>query len=110
MAQVLRTYHGPDADPFSALVLANRQRMWFEALRTDVQVRRARGASIQEVLRVKKDYLASSMKNLESMIECQVRPFFFLQASVVWLIGLAMLGVPERDRDPDEGHLRPDGL
>jgi hypothetical protein len=77
VAQVLRTYHGPDADPFSALVLANRQRMWFEALRTDVQVRRARGASIQEVLRVKKDYLASSMKNLESMIECQVRPFFF---------------------------------
>jgi hypothetical protein len=49
--------------------------MWFEALRTDVQVRRARGASIQEVLRVKKDYLASSMKNLESMIECQVCPF-----------------------------------
>lgn len=81
MAQVLRTYHGPDADPFSALVLANRQRMWFEALRTDVQVRRARGASIQEVLRVKKDYLASSMKNLESMIECQVRPFCFARSS-----------------------------
>jgi hypothetical protein len=35
---VLRTYHGPDADPFSALVLANRQRMWLEALRSDIQV------------------------------------------------------------------------
>jgi len=69
---VLRTYFGPDADPFSALVLANRQKMWAEALRTDIQVRRARGAPIQEVLRVVRDYLASSMKNLESMIECQV--------------------------------------
>jgi hypothetical protein len=75
---VLRTYYGPDADPFSALVLANRQRMWFEALRTDIQVRRAKGASIQEVLRVEKDYLASSMKNLESMIECQARLICFL--------------------------------
>ncbi len=36
---VLRTYYGPDADPFSALVLANRQRMWAEALRSDIQVR-----------------------------------------------------------------------
>lgn len=81
MIQVLRTYHGPDADPFSALVLANRQRMWFEALRTDVQVRRARGSTIQEVLRVKRDYLASSMKNLESMIECQVCPFFSVRSS-----------------------------
>ncbi len=35
---VLRTYYGPDADPFSALVLANRQRMWAEALRSDIQV------------------------------------------------------------------------
>ena len=35
---VLRTYHGPDADPFSALILANRQRMWSEALRSDIQV------------------------------------------------------------------------
>jgi hypothetical protein len=35
---VLRTYYGPDADPFSSLVLANRQRMWSEALRTDIQV------------------------------------------------------------------------
>ena len=69
---VLRTYYGPDADPFSALVLANRQRMWYEALRTDIQVRRSRGSSIQEILRVERDYLASSMKNLESMIECQV--------------------------------------
>lgn len=69
---VLRTYYGPDADPFSALILANRQRMWAEALRTDIQIRRSRGASIQEILRVERDYLASSMKNLESMIECQV--------------------------------------
>jgi hypothetical protein len=69
---VLRTYYGPEADPFSALVLANRQRNAFEALRTDKEVRRARGATVQEVLRVQKDYLASSMKNLESMIECQV--------------------------------------
>ena len=69
---VLRTYYGPDADPFSALVLSNRQRMWAEALRTDIQVRRSRGATVQEILRVQKDYLASSMKNLESMIECQV--------------------------------------
>lgn len=35
---VLRTYYGPDADPFSALVIANRQRMWAEALRSDIQV------------------------------------------------------------------------
>lgn len=35
---VLRTYYGPDADPFSALVLSNRQRMWAEALRSDIQV------------------------------------------------------------------------
>jgi hypothetical protein len=35
---VLRTYYGPDADPFSALILANRQRMWSEALRSDIQV------------------------------------------------------------------------
>lgn len=69
---VLRTYYGPDADPFSALILANRQRMWAEALRTDIQIRRSKGASIQEILRVERDYLASSMKNLESMIECQV--------------------------------------
>lgn len=69
---VLRTYHGPDADPFSALVLANRQRMWAEALRTDIQVRRSKGSPVQEVLRVIRDYLASCMKNLESMIECQV--------------------------------------
>lgn len=69
---VLRTYYGPDADPFSALVLANRQRMWAEALRSDIQVRRAKGAPIQEVLRITRDYLASVTKNLESMIECQV--------------------------------------
>ena len=89
---VLRTYYGPDADPFSALVLANRQRMWAEALRSDIQVenetsprllhahpltpcrqmRRSKGAPIQEVLRITKDYLASVTKNLESMIECQV--------------------------------------
>ena len=37
---VLRTYYGPDTDPFSALVLANRQRMWAEALRSDIQVPR----------------------------------------------------------------------
>jgi len=103
---VLRTYYGPDADPFSSLVLANRQRMWSEALRTDVQVlssslffpvffspsepkisksnackqvRRAKGSSIQEVLRISKDYLASIVKNLESMVECQV----FRSATVV---------------------------
>jgi hypothetical protein len=69
---VLRTYYGPEADPFSALVLANRQRMWSEALRSDIQVRRSRGASVQDVLRVRRDYLASVTKNLESMIECQV--------------------------------------
>lgn len=95
---VLRTYYGPDADPFSALILANRQRMWAEALRSDIQVprhhttrhpprsphhrcltltvspqmRRSRGASVQEVLRITRDYLASVTKNLESMIECQV--------------------------------------
>lgn len=69
---VLRTYYGPDADPFSALVLANRQRMSAEALRSDIQVRRARGSPIPEVIRVIKDYLASIVKNLESMIECQV--------------------------------------
>lgn len=69
---VLRTYYGPDADPFSALVLANRQRMWAEALRSDIQVRRSKGAPIQDVLRITRDYLASVTKNLESMIECQV--------------------------------------
>ena len=35
-------------------------------------MRRSKGASIQEVLRITKDYLASVVKNLESMIECQV--------------------------------------
>jgi hypothetical protein len=35
-------------------------------------VRRQKGATIQEVLRITKDYLASVTKNLESMIECQV--------------------------------------
>jgi hypothetical protein len=69
---VLRTYYGPEADPFSALVLANRQRMSAEALRSDIQVRRARGSPVLEVIRVIKDYLASIVKNLESMIECQV--------------------------------------
>jgi len=88
---VLRTYYGPDTDPFSALVLANRQRMWAEALRSDIQVnprchcfghavceflvpqvRRKKGASIQEILTITRDYLASVVKNLESMIECQV--------------------------------------
>lgn len=69
---VLRTYHGPDADPFSALILANRHRIWAEALRTDIQVRRSKGCGVQEILHIIKDYLASSMKNLESMIDCQV--------------------------------------
>ena len=69
---VLRTYYGPEADPFSALVLANRQRMSAEALRSDIQVRRARGVPVLEVIRVIKDYLASIVKNLDSMIECQV--------------------------------------
>jgi hypothetical protein len=95
---VLRTYYGPDADPFSSLVLANRQRMWSEALRTDIQVfiffsqthdehlnndgyqvRRSKGSSVQEVLRISKDYLASVVKNLESMVECQV----FRSATVI---------------------------
>lgn len=106
---MLRTYYGPDADPFSALVLANRQRMWFEALRTDIQVRRAKGASIQEVLRVEKDYLASSMKNLESMIECQVR-LGQKSRCVGWPELAFSAGVSERDRDPDEGDLRANGL
>jgi|688.fasta_scaffold1977514_2 hypothetical protein len=83
--------------------------MWFEALRTDIQVRRAKGASIQEVLRVEKDYLASSMKNLESMIECQVR-LGQKSRCVGWPELAFSAGVPERDRDPDEGDLRADGL
>jgi hypothetical protein len=37
-----------------------------------LQVRRQKGASIQEVLRIVRDYLASVVKNLDSMIECQV--------------------------------------
>jgi hypothetical protein len=36
------------------------------------QVRRQRGASVQDVLRIVRDYLASVVKNLDSMIECQV--------------------------------------
>jgi hypothetical protein len=36
------------------------------------QMRRSKGAPVQEVLRITRDYLASVTKNLESMIECQV--------------------------------------
>lgn len=42
-------------------------------------MRRSKGATIQEVLRISKDYVASAVKNLESMVECQV----FRSATVI---------------------------
>lgn len=106
---VLRTYYGPDADPFSALVLANRQRMWAEALRSDIQV-----CSYLQTVRLS---LADSHRFPDETVQGGTRPGG--PAHHQGLPGKRdeesrehdrVSGLPERDGDPDEGRLRPDAV
>ena len=61
-----------DVDPFSALVISNRNRVWFDAVMLDIKNRRAQGVSIPTAVTVMADYMRSTVRNLRSMITCRV--------------------------------------
>jgi hypothetical protein len=61
-----------EADPFSALIITNRNRVWLDAVMMDIKSRRERGVSIPTAVTVIADYLRSSVRNLRSMITCKV--------------------------------------
>ena len=60
------------SDPFSALIIANRHRSWFDAVFSDIELRRSKGASVQEAVTVILDYLKCTIQTLDSMVESQV--------------------------------------
>ena len=59
-------------DPFSALIIANRNRVWLDALVLDVANKRAAGVDVFKIVTGWKDYLRSSVRNLRSSIYCHV--------------------------------------
>ncbi len=61
-----------DADPFSSLIIANRNRVWYDAVMLDIKNRRSQGVSIPTVVTVLEDYMRSTVRNLRSMITCKV--------------------------------------
>lgn len=57
-----------NADPFGPLIIANRNSTWRTAMEENIKMLRAKNTPVQEIIRIKRDYLDSMVKNLESMI------------------------------------------
>ena len=57
-----------NSDPFGSLIIANRNSTWRTSMEENIKILRSKNTSIQEIVRIKQDYLDSMMKNLESMI------------------------------------------
>ena len=57
-----------NSDPFGPLIIANRNATWRAALEENIKILRLNGTDIQEIVRIRQDYLESMHKTLRSMI------------------------------------------